>query len=87
MNQSLGYITTGSRTGTCGHAILLLTPISLTTWRTSVNLQEQARARAAQLAGAARAEASKTCPFRPNANDEMQRIENIIAQDDSWLSD
>ncbi len=42
---------------------------------------------AAQLAGEAQAEADKTCPFRPNAGDKMRRIEDLLAQDDSWLSD
>lgn len=49
--------------------------------------QERARARAVLLASTVQAESVKACPFRPNANDEMQRIEDLLAQDDSWLSD
>lgn len=53
----------------------------------SLCLQEQRRARHAQLAGSVAAEQAQRCTFRPNVAGEMAAIETLLAQDDSWLSD
>lgn len=50
-------------------------------------LQEHSRTRQAQLAGRAAIEQSRICPFRPNAAPELETIEALLSQDDSWLSD
>ncbi len=49
--------------------------------------QERSRARQAQLAGRMASEEAKRCPFRPNAAAQMAALEELLAQDDSWLSD
>lgn len=51
------------------------------------NVQEHRRARHAQLAGSVAAEEAQQCPFRPNVAGELATIQQLLSQDDSWLSD
>ena len=55
--------------------------------RFGVGVQEQRRARQAQLAGSVAAEEAQRCTFRPNAAAELAAIRALLAQDDDWLSD